>query len=348
MTTTSVDTPIADMYYANAIALALREAMEEDSSVIVIGEDVERSTIGCTKGLVELYGQTRVRNSPISEATVVGSCVGAAASGLRPVMDLMFSSFLYVAMDQVANQAARLRYMSGGQVELPLVYFAGTGPSGSAAAQHSENPHSILMHLSGIKVVMPSNPADARGLLLSSIRDPNPVFYLMDLVLAGSKGPVDPVTQAIPLGVADVKRQGTDVTVVAIASGVAQALKVAEQLEAEQGVSVEVIDPRTLIPFDWEAVIASVRRTGRLVVVDPGRRTCGAAAEIVMRVTESAWGDLKAQPRRVTWEDVPIPFSPTLEEAVVVQPDQIREAILATLGDAAAKEPSVGSASWTS
>jgi acetoin:2,6-dichlorophenolindophenol oxidoreductase subunit beta len=329
MSATSESTT-TETYFANAIQAALREAMEEDESVIVLGEDVEINTIGCTKGLVEVFGRNRVRNSPISEATVVGACVGAAATGLRPVMDLMFSSFFYVAMDQVANQAARLRYMSGGQVSLPLVYFAGTGPSGSAAAQHSENPHPVLMHLSGLKVVFPSSPADAKGLLLASIRDPNPVIYMMDLMLAGQKGEVPVEPYAIPLGVGDIKRAGTDVTVVALGSMVGESLGVAQQLEGE-GVSVEVVDPRTLVPMDWELVFASVRKTGRLVVVDPARRTCGAAAEIAARVMEECWSDLKCAPRRVTWEDFPIPFSPPLEEAVTVSTHEISGAVRATL-----------------
>jgi acetoin:2,6-dichlorophenolindophenol oxidoreductase subunit beta len=320
-----------DTYFTTAISAALMDAMAEDDTVVVLGEDVELSTIGCTKGLVEKFGQSRVRNSPISEATVVGSCVGAAASGLRPVMDLMFSSFFYVALDQVANQAARLRYMSGGQVDLPLVLFAGTGPSGSAAAQHSENPHPILMHLSGIKVVFPSTPADAKGLLLSSVRDPNPVVFLLDLMLAGQKGPVPGAPEGIPLGAGEVKRAGSDVTIVAIGSAVGQALEVAEELEPD-GVSAEVVDPRTLVPFDWELLLDSVARTGRLVVADPARRTCGAAAEIVSRVTEGAWGLLKSAPRRVTWEDVPIPFSPPLETAVTVRAEAIRAAVTDTLG----------------
>lgn len=324
------ETLTKDTYMTTAIAGALKAAMAADESVVVLGEDVELSTIGCTKGLVEEFGANRVRNSPISEATVVGACVGAAATGLRPVMDLMFSSFFYVALDQVANQAARLRYMSGGQVSLPLVYFAGTGPSGSAAAQHSENPHSILMHLSGIKVVFPSSPGDAAGLLVASVEDPNPVVFLLDLMLAGAKGPVPADVEPLPIGKAEVKRGGEDVTVVAIASAVGTALEVADELEGD-GVSVEVLDPRTLSPFDWDAVSDSVARTGRLVVVDPARRTCGAAAEIVARATEANWADLKSRPRRVTWEDVPIPFSPVLEEAVTVRKDDLRAAVLASL-----------------
>jgi pyruvate dehydrogenase E1 component beta subunit len=305
--------------------------MAEDERVIVLGEDVDRSTIGATKGLIEKYGANRVRNTPISEATFVGAAVGAAASGLRPFVDLMFSSFFYVALDQVGNQAARLRYMSGGQVELPLVYFAGTGPSGSAAAQHSENPHPILMHLSGLKVAFPSTPADARGLLLASIRDPNPVVFLLDLMLAGEKGPISEEPYEIPLGSAAVCREGIDVTVVALGSLVPKSLAVAEELEAE-GVSVEVIDPRTLVPFDWEAILASVRKTGRIVVADPARRTCGAAAEIAAVVAERCWDDLRAPPKRVTWDDVPVPFSPVLEEAMTVSPGDIRGAVLAAVG----------------
>jgi pyruvate/2-oxoglutarate/acetoin dehydrogenase E1 component len=319
-----------EIYFVNAIAEALDQAMAEDERVIVLGEDVDRSTIGATKGLIEKYGGNRVRNTPISEATFVGACVGAAASGLRPFVDLMFSSFFYVALDQVGNQAARLRYMSGGQVELPLVYFAGTGPSGSAAAQHSENPHPILMHLSGLKVVFPSRPADAKGLLIASIRDPNPVVFLLDLMLAGERGPVSEDAYEIELGMAALRRKGADVTVVALGSLVQKALDVAEELEAE-GISAEVIDPRTLVPFDWDTVLDSVRRTGRIVIADPARRTCGAAAEIAAVVAERCWDHLRVPPMRVTWEDVPVPFSPVLEEAMTVSAAGIRAAIVATV-----------------
>ncbi len=330
MTCTQKEVAMREVYFVNAIAEALAEAMEEDETVVVLGEDVDRSTIGATKGLIERFGANRVRNTPISEATFVGSCVGAAAVGLRPVVDLMFSSFCYVAMDQLGNQAARLRYMSGGQVELPIVYFAGTGPSGSAAAQHSENPHPLLMHLSGLKVVFPSTPADAKGLLLASIRDPNPVVYLLDLVLAGQKGPIPDEHYEVPLGRAELRREGGDVTVVALASLVPMALELADELESE--VAIEVVDPRSLVPFDWDTVMASVRKTGRLVVADPARRTCGAASEIVTRVVEMCWDDLRAVPQRVTWEDVPVPFSPVLEEAMIVTKEDLRRAILAAVG----------------
>lgn len=315
------------IYVADAIREALNDAMAEDDRVVVLGEDVERSTIGTTKGLVERFGPNRVRNTPISEAGVLGACVGAAATGLRPVFDIMFSSFFYVCLDAIANQAARLRYMSGGQIEIPLTVIAPTGPSGSAAAHHSENPHALLMGLAGIKVVFPSSAADFKGLLVESVRDPNPVVFFADLMLLGQKGPVpdDPFT--IPLGVADVKRVGTDVTVVAVGSTVGQSLEVAASL-ADEGMSVEVVDPRTLVPFDTDTVSASVRKTGRLVVVDPGRRSCGLASEVVTKVVEDCWSDLKAAPQRVTWPDMLMPYSPPLEQEIVVGNEDIRQAIL--------------------
>ena len=274
-------------YFMVAMHQALRSAMEEDETVIVLGEDVDQGVFGVTRGLIDDFGANRIRKTPISEATFVGGAVGAAAAGLRPFAHVMFSSFFYVAMDQIANQAARLRYMSGGQVELPIVYFAATGLSGSAAAQHSENPHSILMHTAGLKVVMPSTPYDAKGLLIASIREPDPVVYLADLRLSRRRQPVPEGPYEIPLGVADVKRPGEDVTVVAVASLVPVALKVAERLERD-GISVEVVDPRSLVPLDWDTIVTSVRRTGRLVVADPARRLCGFAGEVIAGVSERA------------------------------------------------------------
>ncbi len=320
-------------YFMKAMAEGLGSAMAEDDTVVVIGEDVDRSIIGGTRGLIEQYGEARVRNTPISEATFVGACVGAAAVGLRPVVDLMIGSFFYVAMDQVANQAAKLRYMSGGQVELPIVYFTMSGPSGSSAAQHSENPHPMLMNVAGLKIVMPSTPYDAKGLMLSAVRDPNPVVYFQDAVLAGTKGPVPEEAYAIPIGVADIKRPGTDVTLVAIGALVHKALKVAAEFEKD-GVSVEVIDPRTLVPMDNDAILESVTKTGRLVVCDNARLTCSAASEIVAMVSEKAFGVLKSAPQRVAWADVPIPFSPPLEARVVVDENDIRTAIQRTLDTA--------------
>jgi pyruvate dehydrogenase E1 component beta subunit len=235
-------------------------------------------------------------------------------------------------MDQLADQAAKLRYMSGGQVDLPIVAFPATGPSGSGAAQHSENPHPMLMNVAGLKIVMPSTPYDAKGLMLSAVRDPNPVVYLQDFVLGGTKGHVPEAAYSIPIGTADVKRQGTDVTVVAIGALVPRALRVAAKL-AKEGISVEVVDPRTLVPLDLDTILTSVRKTGRLVVCDNARLTCSAASEIVAAVTEQAFDALASAPRRVAWADVPVPFSPVLEQRVLVGDDDIETAIRAALRD---------------
>ena len=318
------------LYFIKAMYEGLRDAMREDDTVVVIGEDVDRSIIGATRGLIGEFGDERVKNTPISEATFVGACVGAAAAGLRPVVDLMVGSFFYVSMDQVANQAAKLPYMSGGQVSLPIVYFTASGPSGSAAAQHSENPHPMLMNVAGLKVVMPGSPRDAKGLMHAAIKDPNPVVYFQDAVLGGTKGPVPDEPYQIPLGEAEVKREGEDVTVVAIGALVNRALKVAEALE-DEGVSVEVVDPRTLVPLDRKTILDSVRKTGRLVVCDNARITCSAASEIAAIVSEEAFDALEAAPRRVAWEDVPVPFSPVLEKRVLVDDEKIAAAIRSTL-----------------
>ena len=318
------------LYFIKAMYEGLRDAMREDDTVVVIGEDVDRSIIGATRGLIGEFGDERVKNTPISEATFVGACVGAAAAGLRPVVDLMVGSFFYVSMDQVANQAAKLPYMSGGQVSLPIVYFTASGPSGSAAAQHSENPHPMLMNVAGLKVVMPGSPRDAKGLMHAAIKDPNPVVYFQDAVLGGTKGPVPDEPYQIPLGEAEVKREGEDVTVVAIGALVNRALKVAEALE-DEGVSVEVVDPRTLVPLDRKTILDSVRKTGRLVVCDNARITCSAASEIAAIVSEEAFDALEAPPRRVAWEDVPVPFSPVLEKRVLVDDEKIAAAIRSTL-----------------
>lgn len=318
------------LYFIKAMYEGLRDAMREDDTVVVIGEDVDRSIIGATRGLIEEFGDERVKNTPISEATFVGACVGAAAAGLRPVVDLMVGSFFYVSMDQVANQAAKLPYMSGGQVSLPIVYFTASGPSGSAAAQHSENPHPMLMNVAGLKVVMPGSPRDAKGLMHAAIKDPNPVVYFQDAVLGGTKGPVPEEPYQIPIGEAEVKREGEDVTVVAIGALVNRAMKVAEELEGE-GVSVEVVDPRTLVPLDRKTILDSVRKTGRVVVCDNARITCSAASEIAAIVSEEAFDALAAPPRRVAWEDVPVPFSPVLEKRVLVDDEKIAAAIRSTL-----------------
>ncbi len=313
---------MASTYFTHAIRDAIAEAMRDDQSVYVFGEDIDKSVLGPTQGLVGEFGPARIRNTPISEQAVLGSLIGAALTGLRPVMDFMFASFFYVAMDQIVNQAAHIRYMSGGQVNLPLVLLGGVGPQGQAGSQHSESPHAALMGVGGLKVVLPSTPADATGLMASAIRDPNPVMFLMDISLSGTRGEIPAGAPRVPLGIGDVKREGSDVTVVAVGSAVGQALSAAAELDL-RGVSVEVVDPRSLVPLDLDMILASVRKTGRLVVADPGRRTCGFGAEVIALVGEHAWGDLAAQPVRVTWPDIPVPYSPALEYACAVTADDV-------------------------
>jgi pyruvate dehydrogenase E1 component beta subunit len=321
-------------YFTRALNEGLRDAMRADDRVIVLGEDVDRSVSGATRGLVDEFGPRRIRNTPISELTMAGAGVGAALTGLRPVVDLMYGSFLYLAMDQVLNQAARWHYMSGGSAILPIVFMAQLGPSNSAAAQHSEAPHAAMMQGAGIKVVVPSTPADAKGLMAAAVRDPNPVVFFRDAALGGVRDAVPTDPFEVPLGKADVKRAGDDVTVVAIASTVRAALTAADRAEDQGLCSAEVIDPRTLVPLDLDAILASVERTGRLVVCDNGRRTAGAAAEIVSRVTERAWGALREAPAIVACPDVPFPFSPALEQRLLVDADRVFAALAAVTGNA--------------
>lgn len=321
---------MGDSYLVTAMRDGLAEAMREDPSVVLFGEDADRSVMGSTRGLIDEFGPARVRNIPLSEATIVGCGVGAAAAGLRPVIDLMVSSFFYITMDQLANQAAKLRYMSGGQVQLPVVYFAATGGAGSAAAQHSESPHPTFIQQAGLKVVMPSTPSDAKGLMLAAVRDPNPVVYLQEASLGGARGPVPEGPFEVPLGEAAVRREGADVTVVAVGRTVRVALAVAEELDGE-GVSIEVIDPRTLYPWDADTVMESVARTGRLVVLDTARQSCGFAAEVIATACTEAFGSLTAAPVRVTTPDVPMPFAPQLERHLAVDEHKVRAAVLGCL-----------------
>lgn len=303
-----------------AINEALSEEMERDPRVILFGEDVKISLFGDTRGLAERFGEQRVRNTPISETAMTGMAVGAAAAGYRVVCHMMFANFLYTGFDAIANQAAKLRYMTAGQIRLPIVYMAVMGAGRSAAAQHSDVPYPALMNLGGIKVVVPSTPGDAKGLLKAAIRDDNPVVFLQPARRGGEQGEVPDGEHMVPLGVADIKRAGRDVTVVAIGAMVRHALRAAEQLEKE-GISVEVLDPRTLFPLDEQAILASVRKTGHLVVVDEARTTCSAASEIAALVAEKGFYSLKAPIRRVTVADIAIPYAPALEKAVL--PDEI-------------------------
>jgi 2-oxoisovalerate dehydrogenase E1 component len=306
-----------------AVFEAIREEMERDERVILIGEDISLYEI---TGLLTAPGPNRIWSTPISENGFVGMGVGAAVTGLRPVVDLTIASFLFMAMDQLVNQAAKIHYMTAGQARVPAVFRAAMWYGGSNAAQHSDRPYSMFMNVPGLKVVVPANPADLKGLLKAAIRDDDPVLVFEDKNLWFRSGPVRKGDWVVPIGVADVVRKGSDVTVVAIGATVWHALEAAEELGGE-GVSVEVIDPRTLVPLDKDTILESVGRTGRLLVADLASRTNGAAAEIAALVAEEAFGSLKAPIIRVTTPDVHIPFSPSMEEPLYPSKEKIVTAV---------------------
>lgn len=315
-----------EISFNQAIIEATREEMLRDETVFVMGEDVEAGITGKTFGLVDEFGPERVRDTPLAEVGFVGAAVGAAAAGMRPVVELMFWVHSYMAMDQIVNQAAKMRHMFGGQEKLPLV-IRGSAVTG-ASAQHSDSVHAMFMHVPGLKIIAPSTPYDAKGLLKTAIRDDNPVLCFEAGNLGGLRGPVPEEEYTVPMGVADVKREGTDVTVVAISGMVPKALAAAQAL-AEDGISVEVIDPRTLVPMDTDAILSSVKKTGRLVVVDEAQATCGASAEIAALVAEDdeAFGCLKAPIQRVTRKPVPVPFSPPMVRFMTPGTETIKAAI---------------------
>jgi pyruvate dehydrogenase E1 component beta subunit len=308
-----------------AINEALFEEMRRDPNVFLIGEDVRIGVFAGTRGLHKEFGDKRVIDTPISELAVAGAGVGAAATGLRPIVDLMFGTFLYLAFDQIANQAGAMRYMFGGQTTLPIVYMVQNGSGSSAGHHHSQSVHPFFMNMPLIKVVMPSTPYDVKGLLKAAIRDDNPVIFLNHLSLGGQRGEIPNDEYIIPLGQADIKRAGADVTICTAGMMVHNSLKAAAILEKE-GIDAEVIDLRTLKPWDEAAVLASVAKTGRFVAVDESYPVCGAASEWAATVAEKAFHHLKAPVRRVSTKPVPIPFSPTLEKAVVPSPDEIAAA----------------------
>src|SRR5215211_3412414 len=316
--------------YAEALNEALREEMRRDPTVFVMGEDVAvwggGGVFGVTKGLVEEFGAERVRDTPISEEAIAAVAVGAAATGSRPVAELMYVDFIGLAMEPIVNQAAKLRYMFGGKAKVPMVIRAQEGAGRGNAAQHSQSLEAWFCHIPGLKVVTPSTPADAKGLLKSAIRDDNPVIFLEHKVLYFSKGPVPAEEYLVPLGVADVKREGTDVTVVGIHTQVMEALQAAEEL-AEEGISVEVIDPRTVSPLDVDTIVNSVKKTGRLVVSHQAAEQGGVGGEIVARVVDAAFDYLDAPPQRVCGKNVPLPYAESLERAALPYKDDIIAAI---------------------
>jgi pyruvate/2-oxoglutarate/acetoin dehydrogenase E1 component len=312
---------------AQAVNEALAEELRRDPTVFVIGEDVAEAgtPFKVLSGLVEEFGTGRVIDSPISEAGITGLGLGAAMTGMRPVVDIMFGDFLTLVMDQLGNQAAKVHYMSGGRLKAPLTVRTTLGATRRSAAQHSQSLHAWVAHVPGLKVALPSTPYDAKGLLKTAIRDDNPVVLFEDKMMFSTKGPVPEDEYTIPFGVADVKREGDDVTLVATSSMVYVALDAAKLLE-EQGVSAEVVDPRTLVPLDRETLVASARKTGRVIVLDEGHRSYGASAELAAVISELAFYDLDAPVLRLAALDVPVPFSPVLEDETVPTPERVAEA----------------------
>ncbi|MEM3726679.1 MAG: alpha-ketoacid dehydrogenase subunit beta [Candidatus Bathyarchaeia archaeon] len=315
--------------YREALREALREEMHRDPSVFLLGEDIGKYWGGAfkvTEGLAAEFGDERVRDTPISESAIVGAAIGAAITGMRPVAEIMFGDLTALAMDQIANQAAKIRYMFGGQAKCPMVIRTPFGGGVNIASHHSQSLEAWFMHVPGLYVAVPSTPYDAKGLLKAAIRGDNPVIFCEHKLLYPLEGEVPEGDYTVPFGVADVKREGEDVTVVATLYMVHKALKAAEKLE-EDGVSVEVVDPRTLTPLDKQAIIKSVKKTGRLVVVSEDCKTAGVTAEIAAVVAEEALDYLDAPTKRVAEPDTPIPFSPSLEQYVIPNEEAIIKAV---------------------
>jgi pyruvate/2-oxoglutarate/acetoin dehydrogenase E1 component len=310
--------------FGQAVKEALAEEMRRDERVFVIGEDVAEAgtPFKVLSGLVDEFGPSRVVDSPISEAGITGLGVGAAMTGLRPVVDIMFGDFLTLAMDQLVNQAAKVHYMSGGMLNVPLVVRTTLGATRRSAAQHSQSLHAWVSHVPGLKVALPATPGDAKGLLKAAIRDDNPVVVFEDKMMYQAKGPVPEDDLLIPLGVAEVKREGTDVTIVATSSMVLVALEAAELLAAD-GISAEVVDPRTTVPLDRETLVASARKTGRALVVDEGYERYGITGELASVIADGAFYHLDAPVKRMGARDVPVPFSPALEDVTVPTPEAV-------------------------
>ena len=314
--------------FSQAVREALAEEMRRDPAVFILGEDVAEAgtPFKVLSGLVEEFGPGRVMDTPISEAGFTGIAVGAAMTGMRPVVDLMFGDFLTLVMDQLVNQAAKTHYMSGGKLKVPMVLRTTLGATRRSAAQHSQSLHTWVAHVPGLKVVLPSTPYDAKGLLKAAIRDDNPVVFIEDKMGYTAKGPVPADDYVVPLGVADVKRRGDDVTLIATSSMVQVALEAAEEL-ARSGVSAEVIDPRSLFPLDKDTLVASAKKTGHVIVIDEGHERYGAAAELAAVVADGAFYYLDAPVKRLCAMDVPVPFSPVLEDLTVPTPASVVAAV---------------------
>jgi pyruvate/2-oxoglutarate/acetoin dehydrogenase E1 component len=317
-----------EITFVESLRMTLKEEMDRDPSLMLIGEDIGRygGIFGVTKGLLEEFGPHRVRSTPISESAIIGSALGAAMTGIRTVAEIMYVDFTTCAMDQIVNQVAKMRYMSGGKAKIPLVIRTQEGGGRGNAAQHSQSLEALFLHIPGLKIVMPSTPYDARGLLKTAIRDDNPVMFIEHKLLYATKGFIPDGEFLIPFGQADVKRKGKDVTVIAISYMVTKALRAAERL-AEEGVDVEVIDLRTLVPLDLETLLQSVRKTNRVVIVHEGCRRGGIGAEIACNIMEEAFDFLDAPIQRVGALNVPIPYSEPLENAVIPGEEEIATAV---------------------
>jgi pyruvate/2-oxoglutarate/acetoin dehydrogenase E1 component len=318
---------VRELTMAEAVREALSEEMRRDPTVFIMGEDVAEAgtPFKVLSGMVEEFGKTRVIDTPISEPGFTGIGVGAAMTGLRPVVDIMFGDFLTLVMDQLVNQAAKVHYMSGGAWKVPMVLRTTLGASRRSAAQHSQSLHAWLSHVPGLKVVLPSTPYDAKGLLKTAIRDDNPVVFFEDKMMFRMKGPVPAEDYTIPFGVADIKREGEDITIVATSSMVQVALGAAGMLE-EIGISAEVVDPRTTWPLDEKTLIDSAKKTSRAIVVDEGYEKYGVTAEIASVIATGAFYDLDAPVKRIGAMHVPIPFSPPLEDATIPTEKMVFEA----------------------
>ena len=328
-------TATREITLGEAVREALAEEMRRDSRVFIMGEDVAEAgtAFKVLSGLVDEFGRDRVLDTPISEAGFTGIAVGAAMTGMRPVVDIMFGDFLTLTMDQMVNQAAKVHYMSGGTWKVPMVLRTTLGATRRSAAQHSQSLHAWLSHVPGLKVVMPSTPYDAKGLLKTAIRDDNPIVFFEDKMMYKQKGPVPEADYTIPFGVADIKRTGTDITLVGTSSMVQVALAAAVLLE-QIGISAEVIDPRTMWPLDEKTLIASAKKTSRAIVIDEGYARYGVTGEIASVISEGAFYNLEAPVKRMGAMHVPIPFSPPLEDVTVPTEQTVFEAARALCGKA--------------
>ncbi len=315
---------IEELTYREAIREALREEMRRDKDVFLLGEDIAEfgGSYKVTLGLLEEFGPERVRNTPLSEAAIIGAAIGSAIVGMRPIAEIMYVDFTPLCMDQIVNQAAKIRYMSGGQAKVPLVIRTQGGTGRSSAAHHAQSLEAWFVHIPGLKVIMPSTPYDAKGLLKAAIRDDNPVIFIEHKLLYSIKGPVPKAEYIVPLGKADIKREGNDITIVATSRMVGKALLAARELE-KKGISVEVIDPRTLVPLDKEAIASSVKKTGRLLIVHEACERGGIGAEIAAEIIKEAFNYLDAPIERLGASNTPIPFAPELESFVIPNVDNI-------------------------